>query len=127
MLLRDMCERSAARLVTICYMKVLKFQADLVPLVLSGQKTSTWRLFDDKNLTVGDEIELREFGVDSSFARAVIERVVEKPFGKLTTDDKKGHEGYTNDRQMYETYTKYYKTPVGPHTTVKIVWFSLKG
>ena len=42
-------------------MKVLKFREYLVPLVLSGEKDSTWRLFDDKDLSVGDEIELQVF------------------------------------------------------------------
>jgi hypothetical protein len=48
-------------------MKIVKFRDYLVPLVLSGEKTSTWRLFDDKNLSAEDEIELREFGKDISF------------------------------------------------------------
>jgi len=53
-------------------MKTVKFRDYLVPLVLSGGKTSTWRLFDDKDLSVGDEIELREFGADIGFAYAQI-------------------------------------------------------
>lgn len=31
-------------------MKVLKFSENLVPLILSGQKTATWRMFDEKDL-----------------------------------------------------------------------------
>ena len=30
-------------------MKILKFAPKLVPLVLSGEKTSTWRMFDEKD------------------------------------------------------------------------------
>ncbi len=37
-------------------MKTLNFSDKLVPLVLSGAKTATWRLFDDKNLAIGDEL-----------------------------------------------------------------------
>jgi hypothetical protein len=81
-------------------MKLVKFRDYLVPLVLSGEKNSTWRLFDDKNLSVGDEIELREFGKDTSFATAQIGKVVEKPFGELTEVDKAGHEAFDSDTEM---------------------------
>ena len=37
-------------------MKTLKFTPELCGQILTGTKTSTWRLFDDKNLTVGDEL-----------------------------------------------------------------------
>lgn len=106
-------------------MKLVKFRDYLVPLVLSGQKNSTWRLLDDKQLTVGDKIELREFGKDSSFATAEIIKVVEKPFGELTAKDKEGHETFKNDDEMYKTYSSYYDTRVSSSTVVKIIWFEL--
>ena len=106
-------------------MKLVKFRDYLVPLVLSGQKNSTWRLFDDKNLSVGDDIELREFGKDDSFASAKIIKVIEKPFGELTDDDKEGHETFSNDEEMYKTYSGYYNTDVTSDTNVKIIWFEL--
>lgn len=106
-------------------MKLLKFQDSLVPLVLSGEKNSTWRLFDDKQLSADDEIELREFGKETSFAKAKIVRVIEKAFKDLTEDDRQGHEKFSNDREMYETYSGYYNTNVGPNTIVKIIWFKL--
>jgi len=34
-------------------MKTLKFAPDLCAQILAGTKTSTWRLFDDKNLMGG--------------------------------------------------------------------------
>lgn len=34
--------------------KTLKFTPELSAKILSGEKTSTWRLFDDKNLQKGD-------------------------------------------------------------------------
>jgi hypothetical protein len=39
-------------------MKTLKFRKTLSELILKGEKTATWRLFDDKNLKEGDEIVL---------------------------------------------------------------------
>lgn len=107
-------------------MKLVKFRGYLVPLVLSGQKNSTWRLFDDKDLSVGDEIELREFGKDTSFAAATLIRVIEKPFRDLTEEDKMGHETFGSDDEMYRTYSGYYGTTVTPDTRVKIIWFELQ-
>lgn len=105
------------------YMKLIKFRDYLVPLVLSGEKNSTWRLFDDKDLSAGDEIELREFGKDKSFGRAKITKTVQKPFGRLTSEDKQGHETFSSNEEMYKTYSDYYSTDVDADTIVKIIWF----
>lgn len=107
-------------------MKVLKFRDNLVPLVLSGEKNSTWRLFDDKDLTVGDDIELQVFVTNNKFAEAKIVEVIEKRFGDLSDDDKKGHEEFEDDSEMYATYTKYYDVQVDSSTLVKIIRFELK-
>lgn len=95
-------------------------------MILSGEKSSTWRLFDDKNLSVGDEIELHEFGTAVPFGRAKIVRVIQKQFKDLTDEDKTGHEKYHTDEEMYKTYTAYYKTKVGPETKLKIIWFTIE-
>jgi hypothetical protein len=109
----------------IVAMKILKFQKDLVPLVLNGSKTSTWRAFDDKDLSVGDNLELRTFETGESFAFVKITSVIEKTFGELTDDDKVGHETFKSDEEMYETYSRYYSTPIGPTSKVKIAHFEL--
>ena len=106
-------------------MKVLKFRDYLVPLVLERKKTSTWRLFDDKSLAADDKIQLYEFGKDIPFGNAKITKVIEKLFADLTVADKEGHEVFSTDDEMYKTYSEYYKTPVGPSTTLKIIWFEL--
>ena len=106
-------------------MKTLKFHKDLVPLVLNGSKTSTWRLFDDKNLSQGDELELCEFGTNRIFAKARIVSVVEKKFSELTLSDKVGHGKFESDEHMYSTYRQYYKTDVNPETRLKIINFEL--
>ncbi len=107
-------------------MKSLKFRAYLVPKVLSGEKYSTWRLFDDKDVKEGDVVDLLEFVTNRHFGVAKITKVVEKPMGELTTEDKAGHEEFESDEQMYEVYTTYYKQPVGPETPVKVIRFELQ-
>jgi len=107
-------------------MKTLKFRSYLVPKVLSGEKYSTWRLFDDKDIQEGDEVDLLEFVTNSHFGKAKVTKVVEKPMGELTDGDKEGHEGFESEEEMYKIYETYYKQPVGPETIVKIIWFKLK-
>ena len=107
-------------------MKVVKFRDYLVPQVLSGEKFSTWRLFDDKDLSVDDEIELRVFGSLEKFAEARIVKVKQVRFKDLTAQDKAGHETFKNDQAMYQTYSHYYQKPVNANTEVKIIWFELK-
>ena len=103
----------------------MKFHDYLVPMVLSGEKTSTWRLFDDKDLSVGDNIHLKESGSLNHFADAVIVKVVEKKFEDLTEEDMVGHEKFNSVDEMYEKYGAYYNTDVGPSTMVKLNWFKV--
>ncbi len=51
--------------------------------------------------------------------------VRETSFGKLAPEDKKGHEPFSSDREMYETYSRYYKISVTPQTPIKVIRFRL--
>lgn len=105
--------------------KQLKFMDWKVPLILSGKKKSTWRLFDDKNLKTGDFVDFIERPNLKTFARAKLIDILEKPFSKLTSEDKRGHEEFSSDEEMYKTYSNYYHQPIGPKTKVKIIRFKL--
>lgn len=106
-------------------MKKIGFAPALQPLVLSGQKTLTWRLFDDKNLTEGEEVEFVDQFSRVFFANAKLVKVWERPMGKLLPEDKDGHEKFSSDEEMYKTYSGYYQREVGPETIVKIIRFKL--
>ena len=105
--------------------KKLHFAQNLVPLILSGKKISTWRLWDDKDLSTGDIIYFIESGTDKHFATGKLTKIIEKPLEELTEEDKKGHEMFESDEEMYKTYTMYYKRTVNKNTLVKIIWFEL--
>ena len=45
--------------------KKLHFISKLIPLVLSGEKISTWRLWDDKSLSEGDVVDFLEVELKS--------------------------------------------------------------
>jgi hypothetical protein len=106
-------------------MKVVKFSAPLVPLVLSGEKNVTWRLWDDKNLTAGDELSLVKRPEMTEFAKAEITEAYEKKMGEIIDDDLEGHEKFSSKEEMYKTYSKYYDLEVNAGTPVKIVRFKL--
>jgi len=107
-------------------MKRLKFMSYLVPLILSGEKTSTWRLFDDKDLQINDKLEFVNAETGEVFAQAKATKVIERPMGKLKEEEIEGHEKYSNPAEMYEWFSDAYKTKVGPKTVVKIIWFKLE-
>lgn len=106
-------------------MKTLKFQHHLAEQILAGEKTSTWRLFDDKNLMEGDELELIDSETGEVFARARIVHLKITQLGKHTDEDWDGHEKFASEEEMYKTYNEYYEGKVTPETEVKIIKFSL--
>jgi hypothetical protein len=103
--------------------KALKFSKNLIPLIEDGTKTATWRLWDDKDLKVGDKIDFLESGSLRYVVTCKVIKVLEKSLGSLTNEDKKGHEPFTSDEEMYQTFANYYSKDVNPSTIVKIVWF----
>ncbi|MGV8150386.1 MAG: ASCH domain-containing protein [Candidatus Woesearchaeota archaeon] len=103
-------------------MKRLKFSKPLPEMVLSGTETTTWRINDDKNLSVGDEFKLCHTD-GKEFAAAIITKIRETTFKNLTEDDKSGHEKFSSEKNMYRVYSKYYNINVTPQTPVKVVKF----
>jgi len=105
-------------------MKQLKFAEPLSKLVLGGQKDITWRIDDDKNIMVGDQLSLC-YNDGREFAKAEVNWVKETIFGNMTKEDKEGHEKFSSDEEMYQTYSGYYSMKVEPKTRVKIIKFRL--
>lgn len=105
--------------------KQLKFADHLVSEVLSGRKTVTWRLFDEKELSQGDRIELLT-KKGEVFSRGAIVSVVEKQLGKIDDLDYDGHERFRSKDEMISTYQKYYGNCVNELSQVKIIRFKLE-
>lgn len=105
--------------------KSLKFEKHLVPLVLTGEKYTTWRLWDDKDLKTGDIVDFIRRPELDIFAKVKLIKVVEKSMSRLTENDKKGHESFESESQMYEHYSQLYKKPVSAKTPIKIIRFKL--
>ena len=106
-------------------MKTLKFKASLVPLVLSGEKDSTWRLFDEKNLQVNDQLSFVNKETGQEFAKAIIIALTEKKLGELQDSDFQGHEKFESQAKMYAAYKDYYGDRVTPDSVLKMIKFKL--
>lgn len=107
-------------------MKTLKFAPHLVEKILKGEKTSTWRLFDDKDLREGDEITFINKETGEAFGSAVITSLRTKTLGTLEESDWEGHERFSSEEEMYATYRTYYGDSVGPDSEVKILTFDFE-
>jgi hypothetical protein len=106
-------------------MKTLKFSKNLIPSILSGEKTTTWRCFDDKDLKEGDEVLFLEHETKKPFAKVKLVEIKEKTFKELNEEDREGHEKFKNDEEMLKTYSEYYKTEITPDTPLKIIKFKI--
>ena len=106
-------------------MKTLKFKGFKAQWILDGVKTATMRLFDDKDLQVGDELELVNSDDGEIFATAVITEVTYKKVGEVEDVDLDGHEKWNSREGMMDSLKKYYGNRVSPDTEVKIVRFKL--
>ncbi len=93
--------------------------------IIAGRKIVTWRLFDDKDLKVGDRVELLYWETKEKFADAEIINVCEKKLGEIEEKDFEGHERFESNYEMLETYKKYYGDKVDWKTMVKIIKFKL--
>jgi len=113
-------------------MKSIKLDHQLAMRVQAGEKTSTWRLFDDKDLSVNDEVRLID-KVDparpetwQAMGTAIINRVIQKRLGDIGPEDMLGHEKFTSTEEMVTTFQGYYGPDVTEATTVKIIHFTFK-
>ena len=107
-------------------LKKLKFKNELCSLILKGEKTTTWRIFDDKNIAEGDKFIFINSDTGEEFAKAKITEVKETAFKYLNDNDWDGHEKFSSPEEMYKTYSKYYKTKVTKNTIVKIIKFNIE-
>jgi ribonuclease HI len=112
-------------------MKNLKLDHDLAQKVLHGEKTSTWRLFDDKDLTVNDQIELIDKVVVDQpqtwkvIGTARITRIIEKRVDDIRPEDYEGHGSDSSEtaEERLSSYRHYYGDRVTWSTPIKMIHF----
>ena len=89
-------------------MKTLKFKDFKAKWIIEGSKTATMRLFDDKDLRAGDDLELVNSDSGSTFAKAIITEIINKELADVDDIDLDGHEKWNNKEEMLESLQKYY-------------------
>ena len=103
--------------------KTIKFAPHLVASLRDGSKTTTWRLFDDKDLSVGDEVSFVNKESLETVGTARIVSVCTKPLADVTHEELAEH-GYADSDAMYENLFLYYGDRVTPDTEIKMITFS---
>jgi ribonuclease HI len=113
-------------------MKTLKFNHDFAQMILEGKKNSTWRLYDDKDLSVDDEIRIIDKADPDEpeswrvIGQGKVNEVTEKRLGDVTKEDMDGHEPFKSQEEMLRTYKQYYGDRVSLETPVKIIRFNFQ-
>lgn len=105
-------------------MKQLKFSEPLPQLILVGEKNTTYRINEEKGIIAGDELSLC-YNDGEEFAKAKVLSTKETAFKDLTKEDKEGHERFSSDDEMYNTYSGYYNIKITPKTRLKVIKFKL--
>jgi hypothetical protein len=106
-------------------MKTLKFRSHLADLIMQGEKTVTWRLFDEKDLQTGDIVQLIVWETKHPFAEAILESIKTKTLGSIAPEDFIGHEPFQGEEEMLANYRKYYGDEVNRETEIKIINFKI--
>ena len=106
-------------------MKIIKFKDFKCQLILEGTKTSTMRIFDEKDLEVNDELELFNSDTNEVFSKALITEIILKKLGEVDDLDLVGHEKWESREDMLKTLQGFYDDKVDFNNLVKIVRFKL--
>lgn len=113
-------------------MKTLKLNHNSALQVREGQKTSTLRIFDEKHISVGDQVELID-KVDPKrpdswvvFGFAAVDAVIEKRLRDIDHTNIDGHDAYMTRQDMLDDLRRYYGESITEETPVKIISFSFK-
>jgi ribonuclease HI len=105
-------------------MKTLKFTADQIPQIIAGVQTTTWRIDDEKQLDVGDEIQFINSQSGASFGYGRIREITKKRIVDIDEHDKVGHKVYRNDAEILAEFRKFYGPEVTTNTIVKVVKYT---
>jgi ribonuclease HI len=109
--------------------KTLKFNHQMSQLIREGKKTVTWRVNDEKNISVDDEVWIVD-KVDKknpdtwlAIGTAKVTEVLSKHLGEIEGDELGGHERYASKQEMIDTFRDYYGPDINERTVVKIIHF----
>lgn len=112
-------------------MKSLKFNHNSAQAILSGKKHSTWRLYDDKDLAIDDEIlvvdKVEPHLTDTwrIVGQARVTTIIQKKLSDVTeTEMLHENPAFTSKEKVLKTYRSYYGNRVNLDAPVKIISFN---
>lgn len=110
-------------------MKQLKFSHQYAQAIVRGEKTSTFRVNDDKDIVVGDRVQLVD-KVDTDHPRTwlipgelVVTAVEDCLLRDLSRAQKMRAESFDNLEEMIHTFRRFYGEHIDEATLVKIITF----
>ncbi|MGB4759296.1 MAG: reverse transcriptase-like protein [Candidatus Saccharimonadales bacterium] len=114
-------------------MKTLKLDHQSAVDIIEGKKTSTWRMFDDKDLRVNDVVAIID-KVDPSdqnswhvIGEVKINKILEKRLRDINNADYTDGQQYDSLERLLAAFQSYYPDQVvTADTPVKILYFALK-
>ncbi len=107
-------------------MKTLKFIPSQIEPILNGTYNTTWRLADEKNIQVNDEIQLINSENGNVFAKIIVDEVTTKSIEDISSYDIQGHENYGSIEEIIDVFKKYYGPDITIKSLVKIIKYHLK-
>lgn len=113
-------------------MKTLKFDHEQAQLIERGSKISTWRLYDDKDLSVNDDVRIidkqnpKDPKTWTIIGTAKVTEIVQKRLEDITEQHLKADHAYSTKKEMINTYRQYYGDRVTGATPVKIIYFDFE-
>ena len=110
-------------------MKFLKVSHKIAKLIYSGEKNNTWRINDEKNVSVDDVIGIVDkINPDDLTSWKIIgtgkvSEVLQKRLSDIEQGDLGVGEDFESKDQMLRTFRKYYGGDISERTPVKIITF----
>lgn len=110
-------------------MKSLKFNHQRAELVRQGKITATWRVNDEKNLSVDDEVwiidkvDKDDVNTWQTIGTAKITEILAKHLGDIENDELGGEEEFSNKDALVKAFRKYYGPDINESTPVKVIHF----
>src|SRR4051812_14925890 len=96
-------------------------------LIREGKKTVTWRINDEKNISVGDDIWVID-KVDKRYpdtwlaiGTAKVTEILSKYLADVEDGELGEGEHYSSKQEMIEAFRKYYGPDINERTVVKII------
>lgn len=113
-------------------MKYVKVSHKIAKLILEGEKSSTWRINDEKNISVDDEISIidkvepKDQSTWQIIGTGRVSSVIQKRLKDIKNHDLGPGEEFESHDEMLNTFRDYYGPDVHDNTAVKIINFDFK-